>query len=289
MTISAGFVCSDGILLCSETEYSGESKFYDQKIFTRNLGTAYVVFALSGVVSHAMMAMRDFDYRISAIEKPSLRKIEHAFRRSVRDVYDQYFQKWEDDFSVFMGVRAAHGRMPLLFVSTNRAVDQVRTFECRGSGSNPGLYIISKSYDPMISLSTATTIGLQALSAAKRHSAGVSGPSQFVAVTRFSGCDVFSKNFEVAEEQIRLYENATGSLLRSFGSLAVDRPSFEKALEIFGRFALSFRDKLVANSEYLELLQKIANPTAQEDPQAPKPDRTPPPPSPESPGRSGES
>jgi len=71
--------------------------------------------------------------------------------------------------------------------------------------------------------------------------------------------DVMSQDFEVAEEQIRQYENETGALLRSFGDTGVDEAGFQCCLDRFGRNVHAFRKQLMVRSEYIKLLQEMAS------------------------------
>jgi 20S proteasome alpha/beta subunit len=262
MTIAAGFVCNDGILLCADTEYSGGSKVYKEKIFSRHFDGGTAVFVIAGHESHAKMVIRDCEYEFAdASMKRSLKNVERIFREALKPIYESYVTQaadpWTADFSVLMAVRL-HGCVPALFVSTSESVDVVDTFVCRGTGNYPGEYIISRAYDPFISIRIASVIALQALSAAKKHSTGVGGPSQFIVLTPGQISDVVSQDFDVAEEQIRLFENEVGQLLLTFGNGAVDESGFQKALVSFGHTLSGFRQKMLSRSDYLNFLQKIS-------------------------------
>ena len=68
MTIAAGFVTRDGVLLCADTQFTGGAKVYRHKIraFTLNDGTI-LVFALAGHLDYAVMAIEECLEAIDAV------------------------------------------------------------------------------------------------------------------------------------------------------------------------------------------------------------------------------
>jgi len=48
MTIAAGFVCSDGLVLCADTQYTSSTKFSETKLWEHSAGDLRLVIAAAG-------------------------------------------------------------------------------------------------------------------------------------------------------------------------------------------------------------------------------------------------
>jgi hypothetical protein len=251
MTVAAGFVCTDGILLCADTEYSGAfQKAYKPKFFPHAFEHGSAVFGLVGHEVNSQMVIRDCRY---ALEKNprSIQEIEAIFRTAVKDNYDRYVASLGDIeernaayFDVLMAVRI-EGAEPELFCSSADGVEAIDQFVCRGSGYPAGEYLIQRSYVPPFALCSALALGLGILSAAKHTSAGVGGYSQFISVTKEKRSQVFSADLDEVAEELRQLEFLSGGLLLSFGNLTRTEEQFRADLEHFRKSVLEQRSLMM--------------------------------------------
>jgi hypothetical protein len=85
VTIAAGFVTQDGILMCADTQFTGGAKVDKRKIhpFTLNDGTV-LVFALAGNPDYAHMAVEDCLEAVDTI--PLAERTMLRMKRAIRDV-----------------------------------------------------------------------------------------------------------------------------------------------------------------------------------------------------------
>lgn len=95
MTIIAGFKVQDGILLCSDTEWSGGAKAYREKIFTHNFRGGVISFAVSGHEANAKMVIQDCRDALHVQRETAYTAIElkDIIREAVHDIYVKYVDK----------------------------------------------------------------------------------------------------------------------------------------------------------------------------------------------------
>ena len=91
MTIAAGFVATDGILLFTDTQYSGFEKTYREKII-RASSVPMVHFAISGDVDYAKSAIEDCRDAIKNIPYPeqSIWNVRKSIRRTIKRILEEY-------------------------------------------------------------------------------------------------------------------------------------------------------------------------------------------------------
>lgn len=92
MTIVAGFRVQDGIVLCSDTQYTGNAKVYQRKLFPLTIGEDPYVFGLAGHEPNGKMAIDECEEAISELEpgKRTLNGVKRALRLAVKPVIDDY-------------------------------------------------------------------------------------------------------------------------------------------------------------------------------------------------------
>ena len=85
MTIAAGFVCRDGILLCTDSQYTAYDKTNKDKIFMRPYGRGSVSFAFVGDESYGKTAIDEGMLAVRALpdEHQSVWDIRKSLRRAM--------------------------------------------------------------------------------------------------------------------------------------------------------------------------------------------------------------
>lgn len=187
MTIAAGFVLDDGILLCADTLYTdGYTKEYRDKIFPWAGKYAAACFAMAGNSDIARMAVEDCRAALSAAKTDELSttKILRLVRPILKRTYETYVdQRPHEDresahFELLIGL-VTRTEEPALFV-VRPGFAPVDTFECIGGGRQLGRHIIEPSYDRHLTVNRAVVLAIQALAATKQRVNGVGGQSQFL-------------------------------------------------------------------------------------------------------------
>ena len=89
MTIAAGFVCKDGVILCADTEHTGwPSKFHESKLDHFEIPAGKIAFALAGNRSFAWCAIQKCRERLRSVAPQSVANeleqiLETEYRRNV--------------------------------------------------------------------------------------------------------------------------------------------------------------------------------------------------------------
>ena len=123
MTMIAGFRVQDGILLCSDTEWSGGTvKLYDSKIFTHPFQGGLVSFAVAGNEGNAKMVIQDCqDALVFGRSRPyTPKELKRILREAVRSIQEKYVEnksgeeKDKADFQLIISLRLKSEGMLLL-------------------------------------------------------------------------------------------------------------------------------------------------------------------------------
>jgi len=149
VTIIAGFQVKDGILLCSDTEWSGGSKVYQEKIFSHFFRGGAVSFALAGSEANGKMAIQDCRAALDLGRKRSytVKEVRAIIRRAVRSIHEGYVDSRPADekdaarFELMVAFALKSGARELLATS-GPSVYPVDKFRCLGSGWYVGNHII---------------------------------------------------------------------------------------------------------------------------------------------------
>jgi len=111
MTIAAGFVCSDGVLLASDTLYSGTARLqYGPKFWRIDWGEVVLVFGGAGPVAALRRARDEIKQRAHATQDLTdvIRGVEDSIQ-VVQSILNPT-NAWEDKLHALVGVRANGAR-----------------------------------------------------------------------------------------------------------------------------------------------------------------------------------
>lgn len=141
MSIIIGFVAEDGVLLCSDSQYSGGVKFTGKKIFTYKFQCGTISFALAGHEPFAKKAITESGeaIRVNRESLTALNEIKGLVERTVKDVYEQYVDTRPPEerdaarFQLLVAIATPRDGARL-FSSVGTALTEVETFECFGAG-----------------------------------------------------------------------------------------------------------------------------------------------------------
>lgn len=237
MTIAAGFVANDGVLLCADSQFTGAEKQHREKILVRAYREALLGFAITGDDEYARTVIDDSCEGPEELpDKPlTIADIRKRIRRCVRRVLDDYKHSGmpEDNRPELLVAIATPTEGPVLFSTFQTAMRMVERFTFKGSGSYIGNYIVS-AFGPSTlsqSIQDLIPIAVYALAAAKRHDAYCGGGSQFIALRGNSCTGVFESDREKSDIFIPDFEQACGQLLGLLGNLTLADESFEGRIE----------------------------------------------------------
>ena len=223
MTIVAGFRVVDGILMCSDSQYSGGAKMYQQKLFPMTITGDSYVFALAGHEHNGKMAIDECQEALSELapERRTLKHVKRALKSAVKPVCDEYVlsrpQSEQDGyaFELLIGCWIPRGGGHQLFtVGRNGAVVLDDHYDCLGTGSYLGHYFIKPSYGAAsLDMESAKLLAAQVLRVAKSYDQNCGGPSNFVVIDKDGKAYPVGFNFLYAESFLSMYEARTRNLM----------------------------------------------------------------------------
>jgi hypothetical protein len=305
MTIAAGFVCSDGILLCADSQYSAFGKEYRNKLFYESAKDAAWGFAIVGDEDYARTAVADSNEAVFAIppERRDTWAIRKAIRRAIKSVIADYKRSGRDQSQqpeVLIAITAQNNA--ILCSSSDTAFLPVKEpfYAVRGTGSYIANYIM-QTYLRGEDIRGATVshvlpIALHILSAAKRTDISCGGGAQFMMLSRAANMKALFENSitDEVDKHVVDYEFNAASLLAALEDLNLSDLEFAKRLEQFGQRINALRRSLFGPNNAYKLLTthmqgRLFTALPLLDLQPTTADPSPPPPSPESPEGSGES
>lgn len=240
MTIAAGFVVRDGILLCADSQYSGWEKVNRDKLFLFPFGASMVAFALSGDEAYGKTAIDDCAESIDGIpqEQHTVWSLRKAIRRSIKRVIDEYSRRESLDqgqkpqFLIAINTCSECA----LFSSRETAIPRIDRFEFCGSGSYIGQYIM-RCFSPlaveMMTLDQAAIVGHYILATAKRHDLFCGGGSQFLALRGMRASGIKAFEFDASDDHIHKYEYWSKALLMEFCDANLTADGFAKLASEF--------------------------------------------------------
>jgi 20S proteasome alpha/beta subunit len=292
MTLAAGFVASDGILLCTDTLVSdGYTKQHRKKIFTWKGNGISVAFAVAGDATIAIMAAENCCIELEALNwnKQSFAEVYASCASTIRYIQHEYVDKVpaeERERSRFYMLIAIYTENSghRLYVTNNAALSAVHEFECIGSARSLGIYILEPSYKRSLSISQISVMALHAFAAAKERCDGVGGSSQFLALRLGETSTVGEFNLDHAEKDILWYRHLCATFLSDIADRSLDDSLFQGKIDAFVDEVKWMRanwDKPAAVFKYMNewLAKQEAKQALQSTTTAPLP----PPPSPGSP------
>jgi len=268
VTIIAGFRVQDGILLCSDTEWSGAGKIYQQKIFSHFFRGGAIAFAVAGNEANARMAIEDCQYAIDAARKKPYtpKELTAIVREAVRATHKKYVDQRPDTekeaawFELIIGFALKSGYRQLL-ASRAPGVLPVDRFATQGAGWQVARPIIDMAYDPNMRIKDAVIVAMQAMAAAKLQVEGVGGHSQFLVMGEQFVSDLIGHDPKGTERLIVEYERAAERLLLGAGDFDLDERAFRERVLNFEQLVTNLRAEwATASAPYRELIEGLAKP-----------------------------
>lgn len=264
MTIAAGFVCRDGILLGTDSQFSAYDKMHREKLALRPVGVVNVGFAFSGDEDYARTAIEDGVEAAIAIpyEEQNVWTVRKALRRAMRRMITDYSsqshldQSQKPEFLIAIG--APDGVR--LFSSRETAFSPVETFDCRGTGGYLADYVIRAArFTQMAGIADVLPIAIRAIAAAKRHDLHSGDGSQFCAVRADSAISIAGYELDACDDAIAHFEQWSHMFFTTLGDHTLSKDEFALRLARFNAEMGDVRKALtVPGSPYRALLDQFS-------------------------------
>lgn len=328
MTIAAGFLCKNAAVLCADTLYSGTIKEHDSKVDSFQYPGGKVAFAVAGNSAYAWSAIKKVREKLQNVSdsNQTLTLCERVLAREYRSQIFSHPNR-EKDYTLPYWIMLAfwserHGIQ--LFVTSETSMNEVSGFECIGAGRDLAHTLIKPAFLGNMEPREIVRLASYALKAAKQYVDGCGGSSLFITLELDGSIGVTTSDVSPESQEIEkyflTYEYETRKLLMAMANLEIDDAMFwDECLRRFAQDLMKRREawskrkreweedfqernplyhpkaapmayarwSLGLGPKGLPLLKD--DPGGQLDPQSPKDDQLPQPPSPESHGGPSES
>ena len=289
MTIVAGFLLQEHIVLCGDTMVTSGIKTHQSKLqgFHVNDGAERYTFgfALAGNEVNGEMAIQDCIAALSECPKQelTLRKATEILREAIADINRRYVDGRSDTerFDLIIGAWLPRGGGLKLFSTAGGSGVIRRDHECLGSGYWLANIIANPMFHRRMRLDETVLLAIQAIAAAKKYDPYCGGDTNFMVIARGGAISaaVPYRAVEV-ENYIADFDNSSRRLLLDLGNAELQEADIERKLAEFvevGRRVRAFLRNRGFDymTSFLQRLMQAAKP----HPESTTADQSPPPPS----------
>jgi 20S proteasome alpha/beta subunit len=192
MTIAAGFLCQDGIVICADREVTTDwEKHEESKIFTINPDGATsgptVVIAGSGWLDFVKMTVDKIRERTLFVTHAY--EVKEILEATLLEVHEKHIRFYPDrpkpSFDLIVGIRDEKGLMLLKTFRTS--VNRIEEFTCIGVGDTLANYLSRKLNPQEDTAVEAALLAVQILDQVKTNVPGCGGQFSEVAVLPTEG------------------------------------------------------------------------------------------------------
>jgi 20S proteasome alpha/beta subunit len=253
MTIAAGLLCKDAVLLCADTLYSGTAKTHDKKADHFEYPGGKVAFAVAGNSAYAWSAIKKVKEKLKNVSDPNQPPTlcERILAREYRSQIFSHPDR-EKDYNLPYWILLAFWSEKYgiqLYVTTETSMNPVTQFECIGAGRDLAHYLIKPAFNTSMTPRAAWHLASYALKAAKENVDGCGGESLFIVLEKDGSIGVTSSAMPDSEphqiENVFLtYEYLTRRLLLSLANPEIEPDGFwNGSLKIFAEELLQVKEK----------------------------------------------
>lgn len=178
MTIAAGLLCSDGIVMCADTEVTaGDGKYNRQKIFQHE---NWLLVSGAGWSDYIKMAFDKFCEKLIRPENPVAAR--SAIEEILLEIYDNHIFKYSafqhpdgtPNLALIVGIRCLDGKMALIKTRDSAAILSSH-YEAVGAGANVFEYWAKFFFDRKRSMAVVGVFAMFILGEAKSAVPGCGG------------------------------------------------------------------------------------------------------------------
>lgn len=270
MTIAAGFNFDSGVLLCADTKHTGQMALYESKILGKQYASKAVsLFAISGNVSYARMAVRRCESAINKLPHPSLDDMAAAIESSLVKIHRLHIDKHPDrnvvggpDFWLLVALWSPVDGLRTYYTNQT-SIDPFAIYQCMGTGEYLGHYLIRPRYtSPQQGLNNAVIVACTALQRIKSYDADCGGNSEFI-VLRDNGELSLVHQFDISEAEkfAPYFFEMADFLFQSICNLDAPADQVKGAFETFESYITRERNRHLAERDQVIALWKALQTT----------------------------
>lgn len=192
MTIAAGFVCSDGVVLCSDTLLSANFRQQGPKAWVV-WKDSRVALAVAGAGNYVLLKLaREALLRRMTQLRRNTRKpldpgrIQHeVIEPVIASIHDDHVDKateWDraNGYGLSLLVAVQEGGIATLYETDRRACSKVLSFACVGSGAPIGNYVASTTFTSVLASSWGEMAAAYVIQQAKAYGDDCGGDTAII-------------------------------------------------------------------------------------------------------------
>lgn len=188
MTIAAGFPCSDGLVLCADTQETiiGYAKVETQKMTQLRTTVNNFVFTGSGDSGLIEMTIQLMDEALTLKQPTALLSVEEVLRESLVETFNQHLAPWsqfaEADRPQFpdLLIGIQQSAATFLYRANGTTLRRVYEAQCVGTGIVLAKALMAKFFNYALSITQGWLIALYILYQAKTWVDGCGGNSDIL-------------------------------------------------------------------------------------------------------------
>jgi hypothetical protein len=186
MTIAAGFVHKDGVLLCGdalmEDDYSRE---YGWKILQLEGSWGIGCVAFTGTVDYAIAAVENIENRLKEIKPSAIReKLKAVFKEEYAEhvlAHSKCGEMAGPDYQLLIAIRP-NDEKAQLYVTSGTTCHKIKQYRCIGIGSSLASYLLNPYTLGNMREEQIVCLSAYAMAGVKRTIRGCGGLSSFISL-----------------------------------------------------------------------------------------------------------
>lgn len=219
MTIAAGFLCSDGIVLCADTQLTANYKQQGQKVWLHAYDDVCVGVTGAGDYVLLKLANQQIEQRVrSGMDTDTI--LHGVVEPVLASIYDDHIDKAPDwkvnqcgyDLALIIAIRTTS--TVRLFESSRTSLAPVMDYRCVGTGSPVGNYIAGTMFSQQLPAHWGQALAAYLIQQTKTHGEDCGGNTNIVLIPN-DGPAVFLSPTKIAQSEAigtRIHERL-GALL----------------------------------------------------------------------------
>lgn len=262
LTIATGFRCSDGVLLCADTEHTlgDQLKFSSSKISVIDAKGLMVAIAGAGDAAFIRMAFEKAVDRVLACDE--IESIKGAIEETILDIHDKHIRLYPGEqkpyFDLLVAAWTEKERRATLLRTSSTAIVDGGLYECIGMETGLAHYLIDKLYRAGISTKYAAFLAVNVLQQTKKYTPYCGGASHIMILDNDGHLAMETTGDVVDREQyFHDYDSVTRDILFECADLDLADDEFKKRLSLHIDGLIALRKQQKANQETHNFWEKM--------------------------------
>lgn len=247
MTIAAGFVHREGVLLCADTELTAAiHKLHASKIFHFDSALGRFAFVFAGNVHNAIATLQKIEAKVKRSKQNAISVVEHVLDTEYkRLVLCQPVQFHDDhDFAFIIAFKPPKGPVEM-YVTDATAVWREKVHATIGIGSSFADQLIDAARIGLVTQGDYLTLGAYVLGSVKKRIAQCGGASLFIDVGHSGSLiELYGDDYlKAIEKWFGVYQMITWGLFAHLADTKMSDENFSLNLAKFNQDLLEQRVK----------------------------------------------